>query len=62
MDRKSIIVLLISFVLILSWSRLVQHFYPPLPVTVNVGTNRVAGATNQIDGSRPTNQVDKSRC
>ncbi len=56
MDRKSTIVLLISFVLIMSWTKLVQHFYPPVPVTV--GTNGVAGATNQFETNRPSPAVD----
>ncbi len=60
MDRKSIIVLLISFVLILSWSQLVQKFYPPLPVTVNVGTNLVAGATNQTERSAALPAADNA--
>jgi YidC/Oxa1 family membrane protein insertase len=51
MDRKSILVLLVSFVLIISWFELVKVFYPPVPLPG--GTNRVAGATNQTG----TNQI-----
>ena len=58
MDRKSIIILLISFVLILSWSRLVQHFYPPVPVTI--GTNGVASATNQFGTNRAAATADNA--
>ncbi len=58
MDRKSTIVLLISFVLILSWSRLVQHFYPPIPVSV--GTNGVTMATNQFENTRATPAPDNA--
>jgi YidC/Oxa1 family membrane protein insertase len=58
MDRKSTIVLLISFVLILSWSKLVQHFYPPVPVTI--GTNGVAGAAHQFGTNRPPPAADSS--
>src|SRR5688572_10997647 len=44
MDRKTILVLVISFGLILVWQKLVvQKYYPQKP-----GTNLVSSATNQI--------------
>ena len=58
MDRKSIIVLLISFVLILSWSKLVQHYYPPVPVTI--GMNGATGATTRFETNRPAPMMDGS--
>ena len=58
MDRKSTIVLLISFVLILSWSKLVQHYYPPVPVTI--GSNGVAGATSPFGANGPTPAADNA--
>jgi YidC/Oxa1 family membrane protein insertase len=48
MDRKSVIVLLVSFLLIIGWFELVKVMYPPPPPKVGMrGTNAVAGATNQ---------------
>jgi len=40
MDRKSFLVLLVSMILIMSWYRLVQEWYPPKP--------RRAGGTNTV--------------
>ena len=40
MDRKSFLVLFISMLLIMSWYRLVQHWYPQ-PVRSAGGTNTV---------------------
>ena len=48
MDRKSVIVLLVSFLLIIGWFELVKVMYPsPPPKPVVKGTNTVVGATNQ---------------
>ena len=48
MDRKSVIVLLVSFLLILGWFKLVGIMYPPLPPRPVVkSTNTVGGATSQ---------------
>jgi len=48
MDRKSVIVLLVSFLLIIGWFELVKVMYPPPPPKPALkGTNAVAGATNQ---------------
>ena len=45
MDRKSLIVLALSFfLLVVVWPRLVEQMYPPKPLPQ--GTNVVAGATN----------------
>lgn len=47
MDRKSVIVLLVSFLLIIGWFELVKIMYPPPPPKAAVtSTNTVAGATN----------------
>ena len=45
MDRKSIIVLVVSFLLIMGWFKLVEHLYPP-PPPLPASTNEVSGATN----------------
>ena len=48
MDRKSVIVLLVSFLLIIGWFKLVGVMYPPLPARPVVkSTNALASATNQ---------------
>lgn len=44
MDRKSIIVLVVSFILIFTWPMLMREFYPPAPGSTNI----VASATNQL--------------
>lgn len=47
MDRKSVIVLLVSFLLIIGWFELVKVLYPPpSPRAAAKGTNTVANATN----------------
>lgn len=60
MDRKSVIVLVISFVLILLWPKLMHQLYPPPPgstnqvlvatnqLATNVSTTAIAAATNSI--------------
>jgi len=45
MDRKAIIILGISFILMMGWSWLVNRVYPPQPIPPE--TNRLAHATNQ---------------
>jgi YidC/Oxa1 family membrane protein insertase len=44
MDRKSIIILVVCFVLLMIWKPLTDHFYPPPPAP----TNSVSSATNQL--------------
>src|ERR1051325_352690 len=46
MDRKSIIVLVISFAVLYAWLALVPKMFPPIPLPKQ--TNAVATATNQI--------------
>src|SRR5438093_2503643 len=48
MDRKSIIVLVVSFVLLMLWNPLVNRYFSPAPGT---GTNTVETATNQTGGT-----------
>lgn len=56
MDRKSVIVLLVSFLLIIGWFELVKIMYPPPPPKPAVkGTNTVAGATNAAVPATGTN-------
>src|SRR5256712_376026 len=45
MDRKAIIILVVSFALMIGWSLLVNRIYPPQPIPPE--TNRLTGATNQ---------------
>jgi YidC/Oxa1 family membrane protein insertase len=49
MDRKAYIVLLISFVLLMLWYPVVNHFFPPTPVKQS--TNTVTRATTSIPGT-----------
>jgi YidC/Oxa1 family membrane protein insertase len=61
MDRKSIILLVASLLLILMWQPLVSRFYPPVPVATNVlsvATNSVA-STNTLEVA-PNNSVVKN--
>ncbi|KAF0177586.1 MAG: hypothetical protein FD161_2390 [Limisphaerales bacterium] len=52
MDRKSILILLVSFLLIIGWFELVKIMYPPPPPRPAMkGTNAVASATNQAPGA-----------
>lgn len=52
MDRKSVIILLVSFLLIIGWFELVKVLYPPPPPRAKTQqTNPVAGATNQVGSS-----------
>jgi len=46
MDRKSITILLVAFLLIISWFKLVEVLYPPAPPRAVTATNTVATATN----------------
>ncbi|MBC8003287.1 MAG: hypothetical protein H7X97_11940, partial [Opitutaceae bacterium] len=52
MDRKSILILVGSFVLLLLWYPLMERIYPPTPVPRT--TNVVAGASNQLS---PANTI-----
>ena len=49
MDRKAIIILVVSFALMICWSLLVNRLYPPQPIPPE--TSRLAGATNQTTAS-----------
>lgn len=53
MDRKSIIILIISIGVIFSWPILTNKIWPPKPIPGYKATNALAQATNQV---RPTNQ------
>lgn len=53
MDRKSIIVLVISFGLILLWPKLMHQLYPPPPKSTNI----VAVATNQLATNVSTSAI-----
>ena len=44
MDRKSVIVLVISFILLMIWYPLMNRLYPPQPIPQR--TNSVPGAAN----------------
>jgi len=46
MDRKSITILLVAFLLIISWFKLVEVLYPPAPPRAVTATNTVTTATN----------------
>src|SRR2546430_15549874 len=46
MDRKSIIVLLVSVLLMFAWYGMVNRLYPPRPIAPR--TNPVPGPTNSI--------------
>jgi len=48
MDRKSIIILLVSLALLLAWGPLTNKLYPPKPVPK---TNLVSRATNTVSGT-----------
>src|SRR5258706_15297058 len=62
MDRKAILVLVISFVLLLLWYPLVSRLYPPKPLpprtntTFTATTNPPGLSTNQPALSAATNQ------
>ena len=49
MDRKALLILLVSFVVLLGWYPLTNRLFPPQPVPAN--TNRVVSATNLFDRS-----------
>jgi YidC/Oxa1 family membrane protein insertase len=48
MDRKSILILIISFVLLVLWYPLTNRIWPPKPAPLR--TNQLAAATNQFAG------------
>lgn len=52
MDRKSIVVLVACFVLMMLWAPLVNWIYPPVPAPS--GTNRVAVVTNRLGAASNT--------
>jgi len=45
MDRKAILILVVSFALMIGWSWLVNRIYPPQPIPLE--TNRLTSATSQ---------------
>ncbi len=50
MDRKSVLILLVSFLLIIGWFKLVEVLYPPPPPrAVAQGTNAPTGASKPTD-------------
>jgi YidC/Oxa1 family membrane protein insertase len=49
MDRKAIIILVVSFALMIGWSSLVNRIYPPQPIPLE--TNRLAVATNHTSAN-----------
>jgi YidC/Oxa1 family membrane protein insertase len=55
MDRKSLIILLISFAVLLAWYPLSQKIYPPKPAPAR--TNSLARATNQSSPNRGDTQI-----
>ncbi len=53
MDRKSIIILVISFILLMLWFPIMNKVYPPKPLPA--ATNTLATVTNQFErGARPS--------
>jgi len=56
MDRKSILVLVVSFALILLWPKLMHELYPPPPAS----TNSVAMPTNQPAANQPAANLSTS--
>ncbi|RME92293.1 MAG: hypothetical protein D6766_10335, partial [Verrucomicrobia bacterium] len=61
MDRKSILVLIVCFVLLLLWGPIVNRIYPPIPVETPAGaTNQVSTTTRPAAGpetAAPTGPV-----
>jgi len=51
MDRKSFIILLVSFALLMAWYPLVNKLFPPLPAPE--GTNTVSQSATDIDTNKP---------
>jgi len=58
MDRKAIIILGVSFILMMGWSWLVNRVYPPQPLPPE--TNRLAHATNQAAANTNVSAVPAS--
>ena len=54
MDRKSYIVLLASFALLMLWYPMVNKWFPPTPIELQ--TNRVSNASGEVSGFQ-TNKV-----
>ena len=58
MDRKSVIVLSVCFLLFVLWAQLVPVLYPPKPVAK---TNTVASITNTIPATNATTALEAPR-
>ncbi|MBK7999036.1 MAG: hypothetical protein IPK15_10065 [Verrucomicrobia bacterium] len=58
MDRKSVIVLSICFVLFVLWAQVVPVLYPPTPIA---RTNTVASLTNTIPATNATTALEAPR-
>ncbi|HUR44554.1 MAG TPA: membrane protein insertase YidC, partial [Candidatus Saccharimonadales bacterium] len=56
MDRKSVIILVVSFIVIFSWSILTPKIWPPKPIP-GYKTNSLALATNQVANGTNTPPV-----
>ena len=50
MDRKSIIIIVVCFALIILWPKLMQTWYPPQPAPA---VDQLSGATNQAALAKP---------
>ncbi len=63
MDRKSIIILVVCFILLMMWVPLSNRIWPPIPAPpratnqVAAGTNRTAPGTNVITAAPPATNV-----
>ncbi len=60
MDRKSLLVLLISFLFIMSWYKLVEVIYPPKALPKRAMTNRVDQATNKAVATNFVQEIGSS--
>src|SRR5688572_16043490 len=56
MDRKSLIIMVISLAFIAAWFPITNKIFPPIPAPVK-NTNTVVGATNQADSSASTHNL-----
>ena len=56
MDRKSLIIMVISLAFLAAWFPITNKIFPPIPAPVK-NTNTVVGATNQADLPTSTNNL-----